>query len=109
LNPAPNSTVSLPRLSDRRTYRALNPVVRDHSAIWANPHGIEVRSGLHSENLTDGKALEQCRRTAHISARTLTCRHAGAQDLHEHGCGSPAAKHFIPPGALHVFVRRPCH
>lgn len=46
------------------------------------------------------------RLTAHISARTPTCQHAGTVRLRRAGRGLPAAEHFIPPGALHVFVRR---
>jgi hypothetical protein len=49
------------------------------------------------------------RLTAHISARALTCQHAGAHDYLGHGASSPAAKHFMVIGALHVFVRRRAH
>ena len=48
-----------------------------------------------------------CRPTVHISARTPTNQHAGAQDLWMQNVGSPAAEHFMCLGALHVFVRRP--
>lgn len=81
LNPAPNSTVRLPRLPNWRGYGALHPVVRDHCAIWASPHGVKVGGGLHSENLTDCEGPGQCRRTAPISDRTLTVQYAVAPDL----------------------------
>jgi hypothetical protein len=44
--------------------------------------------------------------TSRISARTPTCRHAGAADVHQRRRVSPAAKHFMHPGALHAVVRR---
>ena len=46
------------------------------------------------------------RPTVHISARTLAYQHAGERDLPKHSASSPAAEHFMRPGALHVFVRR---
>ena len=48
-----------------------------------------------------------CRLTAPFSGRPQTLQHAGAQDLFEHNLSSPAAKHFINPGPLQRFVRRP--
>lgn len=48
------------------------------------------------------------RLTVHIGARTPTCQHAGARRQTGHQARPPAAEHFMPPGALHVFVRRQC-
>ena len=48
------------------------------------------------------------RLTVHISARGLTCQRAGEVDADQlrDEANSPAAEHFMCPGALHVFVRR---
>src|SRR5690242_11307642 len=46
------------------------------------------------------------RLTSRISARTLTCEHAGARDLFKQSAPSPAAEYFMVHGALHAVVMR---
>jgi hypothetical protein len=44
--------------------------------------------------------------TTHICACTPAHQHAGVRDLIKQEAPSPAAEHFMHPGALNVFVRR---
>ena len=78
LCPASKPAVGLLHLAYRAFGSPLHPLVRDHGAVGARSHGVEIGSGLHAENLTDCERPEQCRLTVHISARTLTGQHAGA-------------------------------
>ncbi len=61
LCPASKPSVGLLHLAYRGFGSPLHPLVRDHRAVGARSHGVEIGSGLHAENLTDCERPEQCR------------------------------------------------